>query len=164
MCKFIISHISILTESTALLFLIIYISIEIFIITQIVRHIKCIWIYTEGKCISSHGSDFIVSAMDSQITISWLFYSDDYSGANQKTSKLCVTVLCEGNSPVTGKFPTERVSNAENVSIWWSYHAVRSRLSCCRALFSIESPGVFNHPTSLQIAIHSPCTSCIKGA
>ena len=35
-----------------------------------------------------------------------------------KTSKLRVTGLCAGNSPVTGEFPTQRASNAENVSIW----------------------------------------------
>ena len=31
-----------------------------------------------------------------------------------KTSKLRVTGLCEGNSPVTGEFPAQRASNAEN--------------------------------------------------
>ena len=36
---------------------------------------------------------------------------------SKKTSKLRVTGLGEGNSPVTGEFPTERASNAENVSI-----------------------------------------------
>ena len=41
----------------------------------------------------------------------------------KKTSKLRVTGLCEGNSPVTGKFPVQMVSNAENVSIWWRHHA-----------------------------------------
>ena len=39
----------------------------------------------------------------------------------KKTSKLRVTGLWEGNSPVTGEFPAERTSNAENFSIWW-YH------------------------------------------
>ena len=39
-----------------------------------------------------------------------------------KTSKFRVTGLCEGNSPVTGEFPTQRASNAENVSIWWRHH------------------------------------------
>ena len=42
---------------------------------------------------------------------------------SKKISKLCVTGLCEGNSPVTGEFPLQRVSNAENVSIWWCHHA-----------------------------------------
>ena len=41
---------------------------------------------------------------------------------SKKTSKLCVTGLCAGNSPLTGEFPAQRVSNAENVSIWWRHH------------------------------------------
>ena len=45
----------------------------------------------------------------------------------KKTAKVRVTGLCEGNSPVnnspvTGEFPTQRASNAENVSIWWHHH------------------------------------------
>ena len=36
---------------------------------------------------------------------------------SSKTSKLLVTGLCVGNSPVTGKFPAQITSNAENVSI-----------------------------------------------
>ena len=46
---------------------------------------------------------------------------------SKKTSKLRVTVLCAGNSPVTGEFPAKRASNAENVSIWWRHHIVRFR-------------------------------------
>ena len=38
----------------------------------------------------------------------------------EKKSKLRVTGLCAGNSPVTGEFPAQRVSNAENISIWSS--------------------------------------------
>ena len=41
---------------------------------------------------------------------------------SKKTSKLCVTGLCEENSPVTGEFPTRRASNTWNVSIWWRHH------------------------------------------
>ena len=41
----------------------------------------------------------------------------------KKTSKLRVTGLCEGNSPVTGEFPAQMASNAENLSIWWRHHA-----------------------------------------
>ena len=40
----------------------------------------------------------------------------------KKTSKLRVTGLFAGNSPVTGEFPTQMASNAENVSIWWRHH------------------------------------------
>ena len=41
---------------------------------------------------------------------------------SKKISKLRVTGLCEGNSPVTGGFPTQRASLAEHVSIWWRHH------------------------------------------
>ena len=36
---------------------------------------------------------------------------------SKKISKLSVTGLYDGNSPVTGDFPAQTVSNAENVSI-----------------------------------------------
>ena len=36
---------------------------------------------------------------------------------SKKTPKLRVTGLCAGNSPVTGEFPAQMASNAENVSI-----------------------------------------------
>ena len=41
---------------------------------------------------------------------------------SKKTSKIRVTGLCAGNSPVTGEFPAQKASNAENVSIWWRTH------------------------------------------
>ena len=46
-----------------------------------------------------------------------IVYSTVYSGTDQrKKSTLRVTGLCEGNSPVTGEFPAQRASTAENVS------------------------------------------------
>ena len=41
---------------------------------------------------------------------------------SKKTSKLRVTGLCSGNSPVTGEFPAQMASNAEDGSIWWRHH------------------------------------------
>ena len=41
---------------------------------------------------------------------------------SKKKSKLRITVLGEGNSPVTGEFPSQRASNAENISIWRRHH------------------------------------------
>ena len=41
---------------------------------------------------------------------------------SEKTSKLRVTGLCAENSPVTGEFPAQRSSNAEDISIWWRHH------------------------------------------
>ena len=40
---------------------------------------------------------------------------------SKKTSKLRVTGLCAGNSPVIGEFTTQRASNAENVFISWRH-------------------------------------------
>ena len=45
---------------------------------------------------------------------------------SKKTSKLHVTGLCEGNSPVTGEFPAPMTSNAEDFSIWWRHYVVTS--------------------------------------
>ena len=41
---------------------------------------------------------------------------------SKKTSKLCVTGLCAGNSLEAGEFPAQMASNEENVSIWWCHH------------------------------------------
>ena len=41
---------------------------------------------------------------------------------SKETPKVRVTDLCAGNSPVTGEFPAQRASNAENVSIRWRHH------------------------------------------
>ena len=65
-----------------------------------------------------------------------------FKSRSKKTSKLRVTGLCDGNSPVAGKFPAQRASNAEKVSIWW-YHHVDHHLSahcplaatCCMYAF-----------------------------
>ena len=41
---------------------------------------------------------------------------------SKKTSKLGVTCLCKGRAPVTGACSSQRVSNAEKISIWWRHH------------------------------------------
>ena len=53
---------------------------------------------------------------------------------SKKISKLRVTDLCAGNPPVTGGFPSQRASNAENVSIWWRYHVTGWLQSPCTYL------------------------------
>ena len=40
----------------------------------------------------------------------------------KKTPKLRVTGLGAGNSPLTGEFPAQMASNAENISIWSRHH------------------------------------------
>ena len=64
-------------------------------------------------------NDVIMSMMATQITSLTIVYSSVYSRCrSKKTSKLRVTGLCEGNSPMTGEFSAQRASNAENVSMW----------------------------------------------
>ena len=47
-----------------------------------------------------------------------------FRSRSKKTSKLRVTGLCAGNSPVTGEFPAQLDSGAENFSIWWRHHVL----------------------------------------
>ena len=103
-----------------------------------------------------------MGAMASQITSPTIVYSPIQSNStvclfrcrSKKISKLCVTGLCAGNSPVTGEFPAQMASNAENASIWWRHHAIVPVL--CNHLFlslipvwwSLWNPGVHVIPTS----------------
>ena len=60
--------------------------------------------------------------MASQIT-SVLFVCSTicWSSDQRKHESSALYGLCEGNPPVTGGFPSQRTSNAENVSMWWRY-------------------------------------------
>ena len=72
-----------------------------------------------------HYSDVIMKTMASQIISFTIVYSAVSSCViSKKTPKLRVTGLCEGNSPVTGEFPAQRTSNAENFSIRWRHHVI----------------------------------------
>ena len=81
-----------------------------------------------------HYNDVIMSAVASQITSLTIVYPTVYSGADQRENQIsALLALCAGNSPVTGEFPTQRASNAENASIWrrhhdsWSHYALNTR-------------------------------------
>ena len=80
------------------------------------------------------------STLDTQFPLQWRWRHNGHDGVwnhqphdcllscsfrirLKKTSKLHVTGLCAGNSPVTGEFPAQMASNAKNVSIWWRHHA-----------------------------------------
>ena len=76
------------------------------------------------------------SIMTGMYRRSMMIYSSPWAKFNRKAvrlmrwfrrrskgiSKLRVTDFCVGSSPVTSEFPAQRVSNAENVSIWWRHH------------------------------------------
>ena len=67
------------------------------------------WNHNERDCVSNHQClDCLFNRLSRRIS--------------RKTSKLRVTGLCEGNQPVTNGFPSQKASNAENVSIWWRHH------------------------------------------
>ena len=71
----------------------------------------------------NHYFDVMISALASQITgVSIVCSTVCFRHMSKKISKLRVTCLCEGNSPVTSEFPAQMVSNAENVSIRWRHH------------------------------------------
>ena len=64
-----------------------------------------------------------MSAMASQITSLTIVYSNVYSRRrSKKTSKLCTSGLCDGNSSVTGEFSAQRARDAGIVSIWLRHH------------------------------------------
>ena len=59
---------------------------------------------------------------------------------SKKTSKLSITGFCMGNLPVTGEFPAQMASNAENVFIWWRHYGM-----CLADILEIHR---FGFPTS----------------
>ena len=67
------------------------------------------WCHNELDGISNHQpQDYLLNRL--------------FGHRSKKTSKLCVTGLCVGNSSGTGEFPAQMASNVENVSIWWRHH------------------------------------------
>ena len=94
---------------------------------------------TVNAMVVSHYNDAIMSAMGPRSPASRLFTQPFIQAQTKKASKLLVTGLCAGNSRVTGEFPAQRASNAENVNISWLHHGA---LSPCVA--KLLSPMVLN--------------------
>ena len=64
-----------------------------------------------------------MGAMASQITSLTIVYWNVYSGADQRKHQSSAPLaFVRGNSPMTGHFPAQMASSAENVSIWWRHH------------------------------------------
>ena len=77
-----------------------------------------------------HYSDVIMVAMGCQITSLTIVYSTVYSGVDQRKHQ----------SSVTGEFPAQMASNAENISIWWRHLGYFTVIEILRALLG----GMFN--------------------
>ena len=92
-----------------------------------------------------------MSVMAPSVTSLTIVYITVYSGAvSNKTWKLRVTGLCEGNSPVTqtGEFSAQMFSDAENVSIWWRHHAMHlhgSRIGLYREPVFVQNGANISH-------------------
>ena len=72
-----------------------------------------------------------MGAMASRITGVSIVYSTVCSDADQSKHQSSASLVFVGgggggggNSPVTGEFPAQRASNAENISIWWRHHGL----------------------------------------
>ena len=75
---------------------------------------------------------------------------------SKKPSKLHVTGLCAGNSPVTSELLKQRASNAENVSIWWHHHDVTSlsrRINSVCAIAQKALNGLFPNLAHTSVVI-----------
>ena len=72
----------------------------------------------------------LICAMVSQITSVSIvcLFNRLFRRISKKTSKLRFTGLMGENSPVTAGFPSQRASNAENISIWWRHHDMKALL------------------------------------
>ena len=62
-----------------------------------------------------------MSAMASQINSVMIVFSTVYSGAAQRKHQSSALLPLWGEITVTGEFPAQRASNAENGSIWWRH-------------------------------------------
>ena len=82
-----------------------------------------------------HYNDVTVSTIASQSPASRLFIWPFIRAQIKKISKLRVTGPWAENSPVTGEFPAQKASNAENLFIWWSHHVAWSCAGTTYAIF-----------------------------
>ena len=92
------------------------------------------------------GGDFVSNHQPHDCFLNRLFRR-----RSKKISKLRVTGLCAGNSPVTGEFPALRAGNAENVSIWWRHHVTKTKQNKSASLFE-GMPGM----SSILILLRYP--------
>ena len=83
-----------------------------------------------------------------------------FSRRSKKISKLRVTGLCTGNSPVTSEFPAQKVSNAENVSTARSGELQQKRQNS--ALLTPVRGFLSQRANYTDILFHVITSSCIS--
>ena len=72
-----------------------------------------------------HYNDVIMGTMASQITSLTIVYSTVIQAQIKENIKAPRHWPLCGEFTGTGEFPAQRVSNAENVSIWWRHHVMQ---------------------------------------
>ena len=99
-------------------------NVHLSIIQRVVTSVRTHWTWTPGCTMTlyitlqgRHNGRDSLSNLQPHDCFNRLFRR-----RSNKTSKLCVTGFCAGNSPGTGEFPAQMASNVENVSIWWRHH------------------------------------------
>ena len=78
-----------------------------------------------------------------------------FSADQRKYQSSASLAFCDGNSPVTGEFPAQMASNAENVYIWRRHHALVTRNATVsnRSSSTVPWSASLRHSTILAINI-----------
>ena len=81
---------------------------------------------------------------------------------SKKTSKLCVTGLCVGNSPRTSEFPAQIASNTKNVSISWHHDVKCQKFYLNHVLTPIQSSIILHSHLKCNLLFFSNWTMNLK--
>ena len=118
----------------------------------ILRHLLWYWNCWRYRCNAKYGrcqgpTMWLTEPMVSK-NIEALIGNRLFRRRSKKTSKLRVTGLCAGNSPI----PALMASNTENVSTWWRHHIYQERESQLSSLSlswthrTTPNPSPFRYP------------------
>ena len=75
---------------------------------------------------------------------------------SENSSKPRVNGLCGGHPPVTGGVPSQRVSNVENVSIWWRHHGIGKCIIQISTNITTTKQSTANHAHTSWEILQSP--------
>ena len=104
--------------------------------------------FISSSCI--HYSNVIMSAIASKNTSASIVYSTVCWGPDQRKHKTPMSLAL-----VTGEFPSQRASNAENVCIWWRHHVPSE---CCAHNIFYEMCPHFARGFNMSILPISVCS------
>ena len=85
-----------------------------------------------------------------------------YSGAHQRKHHGSTSLAFAKNSPMTGEFPAQRASNAENVSFLIGYHRWTTVSQMCFVYSVTVLPNVKDRVEMVITLIHETCARVMK--